>query len=69
MRRRSPTAVIGDQQMQTGEYTTLFIILGSAVLVVLLALTMRAVIRRDRAMIETKTDEPAYEERWRKKSA
>ena len=55
--------------MQTGNYTTLFIVLGIGVLIVLLALTMRAVIRRDKAMIETTTDEPAYEERWRKKSA
>ncbi|MCX6478872.1 MAG: hypothetical protein NTY24_00150 [Mycobacterium sp.] len=55
--------------MQTGSYTTLFIILGSAVLIVLLALTLRSVIRRDKAMIETKPDDAAYEERWRKKSA
>jgi len=50
--------------------TTWFIVLGSAALVVLLALTMRSVIRRDRAMIDDTKDEPrksaAYQERWRK---
>ena len=55
--------------MQTCSYTTLFIIVGSAVLVVLLALTLRSVIRRDKAMIEVKPDDAAYVERWRKKSA
>lgn len=55
--------------MQTGTYTTLFIILGSIAFIVLLALTLRSVIRRDKAMIEHKPDDDAYEERWRKKSA
>ncbi len=40
--------------MQTGSYTTLFIVLGSIAFIVLLALTMRSVIRRDKAMIEHK---------------
>ena len=68
-RHRPPSDLIRGLPMQTGSYTTLFIILGSAALIVLLALTLRSVIRRDKAMIETKPDDAAYEERWRKKSA
>lgn len=47
----------------------LFILFAGAVLVALIALTMRAVIRRDKAMINSAVDEPqkiaAYESRWR----
>lgn len=47
----------------------LFIIFAGTVLIALIALTMRAVIRREKAMINAAMDEPheiaAYERRWR----
>jgi hypothetical protein len=47
----------------------LFIIFVGTVLIALTALTMRAVVRREKAMINTAMDEPheiaAYERRWR----
>ena len=47
----------------------LFIIGGSVVLIALIALTMRAIIRREKAMIRGQMDEShevaAYEARWR----
>ena len=49
-------------------FTPLFIIFMATVFIVLVALTLRAVIRRDRAMINIKMDEPqevAYAARWR----
>ena len=56
--------------MQDYIYTTpMFIIFTGTVFIVLIALTMRAVIRRERAMINAAMDEPheiaAYEQRWR----
>lgn len=56
--------------MQEYIYTTpMFIIFTGTVFIVLIALTMRAVIRRERAMINAAMDEPheiaAYEQRWR----
>ena len=49
--------------------TPLFIIFAGTVLVALIALTMRAVIRREKAMIKASMDEArevaAYEQRWR----
>ena len=47
----------------------LFIIFAGTVLIALIALTMRAVVRRDKAMIRASMDEAhevaAYEHRWR----
>ena len=56
--------------MQEYIYTTpMFIIFTGTVFIVLIALTMRAIIRRERAMINAAMDEPheiaAYEQRWR----
>jgi hypothetical protein len=55
--------------MGTGDPTTVYIILGAIVFIALAALTMRSVIRRERAMIHEKTDDPnhiaSYENRWR----
>lgn len=56
--------------MQDYVYTTpLFIIFSGAVFIVLMALTMRSIIRREKAMINAAMDEPheiaAYEQRWR----
>ena len=49
--------------------TPLFIIAAGTVFIVLMALTMRAIIRREKAMINTSMDEPhevaAYERTWR----
>ena len=49
--------------------TPLFIIFAGTVLIALIALTMRAVVRRDKAMIRASMDEAhevaAYEHRWR----
>jgi hypothetical protein len=55
--------------MGTSDPTTIYIILAAIVFVALAGLTMRSVIRRERAMIREKTDDPnnvaAYESRWR----
>jgi len=55
--------------MGTSDPTTVYIILGAIVFIALAALTMRSVIRRERAMIHEKTDDPnhiaSYENRWR----
>jgi hypothetical protein len=49
--------------------TPLFIISAGIVFLVLLALTMRSIIRREKAMIKAAVDEPheiaAYNQRWR----
>ena len=49
--------------------TPLFIIFAGTVLIALIALTMRAVIRREKAMTKASMDEAhevaAYEQRWR----
>lgn len=49
--------------------TPLFIIVAGTILIALIALTMRSVIRREKAMIASAMDEPhevaAYERRWR----
>ena len=49
--------------------TPMFIIFASTVLIALIALTMRAVVRREKAMIKASMDEPheveAYQRRWR----
>ena len=46
-----------------------FFIGGGVVLIILLALTMRSIVRRYRAMVDTSMDEPheiaAYQDRWR----
>jgi hypothetical protein len=48
---------------------TLFLIGGGVVMLVLTVLTMRSIIRRDRAMVNTSMDEPhevaAYHDRWK----
>ena len=48
---------------------TLFLIGGGVVMIVLIALTMRSIIRRDRAMVNKHMDEPhevaAYHDRWK----
>ena len=55
--------------IQNFSTTPLFIIFAGTVLIALVALTMRAVVRRDKAMINTAMDEPhevaAYQQRWR----
>lgn len=56
--------------MQDYVYSTpLFIIFTGTVFIVLIALTMRSIIRREKAMINSAMDEPheiaAYEQRWR----
>lgn len=49
--------------------TPLFIIFTAVVLIVLIALTLRSIIRREKAMINASMDEPheieAYKQRWR----
>lgn len=49
--------------------TPLFIIGAGMIMLVLLGLTMRSIIRRERAMIDAAADDPrriaAYEQRWR----
>lgn len=55
--------------MQNLSMTPLFIIFAGTVLIALIALTMRSVIRREKAMIDSSLDDPdeveAYEKRWR----
>jgi hypothetical protein len=55
--------------MGTGDPTSIYIILGAIVFIALAGLTMRSVIRRERAMIHETTAAPdniaAYENRWR----
>ena len=55
--------------LQNLSLTPIFIVFAGTVLVALIALTMRAVIRRDKAMIKSSPDEArdaaAYEQRWR----
>ena len=50
--------------------TPMFIIAVATVFIVLMALTMRSVIRREKAMIKSSMDEPheveAYLQRWRR---
>jgi len=55
--------------MDSENFTGIYIIIAAVALIVLIWLTMRSVIRRERAMIRESMDEPheiaAYEERWR----
>lgn len=55
--------------MQNFAITPLFIIFAATVIIALISLTMRAVIRREKAMINSSMDEPqeiaAYVARWR----
>lgn len=55
--------------MGTSDPTAIYIILAAIVFIALIWLTMRSVIRREKAMIREKTDDPnniaAYENRWR----
>ncbi|MFN8071531.1 MAG: hypothetical protein U0R66_06935 [Mycobacterium sp.] len=55
--------------LQNLSATPLFIIFAGTALIVLIALTMRAVVRREKAMINAAMDEPheiaAYRQRWR----
>jgi hypothetical protein len=55
--------------MQNFASTPLFIIFAAVVMITLISLTMRAVIRREKAMINAAMDEPhevaAYLSRWR----
>lgn len=54
--------------MQNFAVTPAFIIFSATVMIVLIALTLRSVIRRDKAMINAQMDEPhriAYLDRWR----
>jgi hypothetical protein len=54
-------------------FTPLFMIVPALILVMLMALTMRAVIMRERAMIRQRRQDQgaraAYESRWRDRSA
>lgn len=49
--------------------TPLFIIFSATVMIILITLTLRSIIRREKAMINAAMDEPheiaAYLERWR----
>jgi hypothetical protein len=53
----------------SSEMASYFIVGGGVVMIILLALTMRSIIRRDTAMVNTSMDEPhevaAYQDRWR----
>lgn len=55
--------------LQNFSTTPLFIIFAGTVIIALIALTMRSVVRREKAMINAAMDEPhevaAYERRWR----
>lgn len=55
--------------LQNLSATPLFIIFAGTAFIVLISLTMRAVIRREKAMINAAMDEPheieAYQRRWR----
>ena len=57
--------------MQSFTWTPVLIILAASVIIGLIWLTMRSIIRRDRAMINEDMDEPheveAYKNRWRDK--
>jgi len=57
--------------MGSGDYTAIYIIIAAIAMIALIWLTMRSIIRRDRAMINEDMDEPheieAYKERWRNK--
>ena len=59
--------------MQSFTWTPILIILVATIIIGLIWLTMRSIIRRDRAMINEDMDEPheieAYKKRWRKKDA
>ena len=61
--------MIGNTMIQNVHLAPLFIIFAGTVLIALIALTMRSVVRREKAMIRSQMDEPhevaAYEERWR----
>ena len=50
-------------------YEAVYIIIGAVFLIVVIWLTIRSIIRRERAMIRASMDEPhevaAYKERWR----
>ena len=55
--------------LQNFSATPLFTICAGTVIIALIALTMRSVVRREKAMINAAMDEPhevaAYERRWR----
>lgn len=59
--------------MQSFTWTPVVIILVALIIIGLIWLTMRSIIRRDRAMINEDMDEPheieAYKDRWRDKGA
>ena len=59
--------------MQSFTWTPVVIILVALLIIGLIWLTMRSIIRRDRAMINEDMDEPheieAYRRRWRDKDA
>ena len=69
-RRRWPHHTMIGAAMSQYIYTTpLFIIFAGMVLITLIALTMRSIVRREKAMINSRLDDPiriaAYEQRWR----
>jgi hypothetical protein len=59
--------------MQSFTWTPVLIILAALLIIGLIWLTMRSIIRRDRAMINEDMDEPheieSYKDRWRDKDA
>jgi len=61
--------MIGAAMTQYIYTTPLFIIFAGTVLIALIALTMRSIVRREKAMINARLDDPiqvaAYEQRWR----
>jgi hypothetical protein len=56
--------------MGSGNYTAIYILIAAIAVIALIWLTMRSIIRRERAMIRERMDEPheieSYHKRWRK---
>ena len=56
--------------MGSGNYTAIYILIAAIALIALIWLTMRSIIRRERAMIRERMDEPheieSSHKRWRK---
>ena len=59
--------------LEDPRFAPLFMIVPAVIMVLLLALTMRSVILRERAMVRQNREDPeaqrAYEQRWRNHSA
>lgn len=59
--------------LEDPRFAPLFMIVPAVIMVLLLALTMRSVVMRERAMVRQNRQDPdaqaAYERRWRDRSA